>query len=86
MDVKEVRAMNYQTAEQLSTMKLHAMRLEYARQDELPASEDLSFDDVYKAFNYFYSEEYESLLPSQSIEELKSKNEKYFTNRCYYSK
>ncbi|HKM03458.1 MAG TPA: IS21-like element helper ATPase IstB [Lachnospiraceae bacterium] len=37
--------MNYQTAEQLSEMKLHAMRLEYARQQELPASEDLSFDD-----------------------------------------
>lgn len=37
--------MNYQTAEQLSGMKLHAMRLEYARQDELPASRDLPFDD-----------------------------------------
>ena len=42
--------------------------------------EDLSFEDVYKAFNHFYSEEYESLLPSQSIEELKSKNEKYTEN------
>ena len=37
--------MNYQTAEQLTELKLNAMRLEYARQDELPASEELSFDD-----------------------------------------
>lgn len=37
--------MNYQTAEQLTEMKLHAMRLEYARQAELPASEELPFDD-----------------------------------------
>lgn len=37
--------MNYQTAEQLTTMKLSAMRLEYARQDELPATQALSFDD-----------------------------------------
>ncbi len=45
MDVKEVSIMNHQTAEQLSAMKLHAMRLEYARQEELPASEELDFDD-----------------------------------------
>lgn len=37
--------MNYQTAEQLTSMKLNAMRLEYARQDEIPASQALSFDD-----------------------------------------
>ena len=37
--------MNYQTVEQLSEMKLQAMRLEYTRQQELPASEDLPFDD-----------------------------------------
>lgn len=37
--------MNYQTAELLTQMKLNAMRLEYARQAELPASEDLPFDD-----------------------------------------
>ena len=37
--------MNYQTAEQLTELKLNAMRLEYARQDELPASEELPFDD-----------------------------------------
>ena len=42
---KEEPIMNYQTAEQLTGMKLHAMRLEYARQDELPASEELPFDD-----------------------------------------
>ena len=42
---KEDPIMNYQTAEQLTSMKLHAMRLEYARQDELPASEELPFDD-----------------------------------------
>lgn len=37
--------MNYQTAEQLTAMKLKAMRLEYARQDEFPATQALSFDD-----------------------------------------
>ena len=37
--------MNYQTAEQLTEMKLHAMRLEYARQEELPASGELTFDE-----------------------------------------
>ena len=42
--------------------------------------EDLSFEDVYKAFNYFFSEEYENILPSQSIETLKSKSEKYTEN------
>lgn len=45
MDVKEVSIMNYQTVEQLTEMKLHAMKLEYARQEELPASSELSFDD-----------------------------------------
>src|SRR5574344_1826262 len=42
---KEENIMNYQTAEQLTELKLNAMRLEYARQDELPASEELPFDD-----------------------------------------
>ncbi len=37
--------MNYQTSEQLSEMRLHAMRQEYANQQELPAMEDLSFDE-----------------------------------------
>ena len=42
---KEVPIMNYQTNEQLSEMKLHAMRLEYQRQQELPAIMDLDFDE-----------------------------------------
>ena len=37
--------MKYQTMEQLSEMKLHAMKLEYQRQQELPAMNDLPFDD-----------------------------------------
>ena len=37
--------MNYQTGEQLTMMKLHAMRMEYQRQNELPAMADLGFDD-----------------------------------------
>ncbi len=37
--------MDYQTNEQLSEMRLHAMRLEYRRQQELPAMQDLSFDE-----------------------------------------
>lgn len=37
--------MNYQTAEQLSELRLRAMRQEYLRQIELPAMEDLSFDE-----------------------------------------
>ena len=45
MDVKGGFHMNYQTADQLTQMKLHAMRTEYARQEELPASEELDFDD-----------------------------------------
>lgn len=45
MEMKEEPIMNYQTVEQLSEMKLQAMRLEYTRQQELPASEDLPFDD-----------------------------------------
>ena len=45
MDVKEDPIMNYQTAEQLTRLRLHAMRLEYARLEELPASQDLCFDD-----------------------------------------
>lgn len=42
---KEERTMDYQTNEQLSEMRLHAMRLEYQRQQELPAMQDLSFDE-----------------------------------------
>ena len=42
---KEVPIMNYQTNEQLSEMKLQAMKLEYKRQQELPAMADLDFDE-----------------------------------------
>lgn len=45
MDVKEERIMNYQTTEQLSEMRLKAMRNEYLRQLELPAIVELSFDE-----------------------------------------
>ena len=37
--------MNYQTNEQLSQMRLHAMKLEYQRQSELPAVSELTFDE-----------------------------------------
>ena len=41
---------------------------------------DLNFEEVYKAFDHFFSQEYENLIPNQSIEELKEKNEKYTDN------
>lgn len=37
--------MNYQTIEQLSELKLNAMKLEYQRQHELPAMSELDFDE-----------------------------------------
>ena len=37
--------MNYQTAEQLTELRLKAMRQEYLRQIELPAMADLTFDE-----------------------------------------
>ena len=37
--------MQYQTIEQLSELRLRAMRQEYLRQTELPAMADLSFDE-----------------------------------------
>ena len=37
--------MNYQTNEQLSELRLNAMKLEYQRQSELPAISELSFDE-----------------------------------------
>ena len=40
--------MDYQANEQLSEMRLHAMRLEYQRQQELPAMADLSFDEAFQ--------------------------------------
>ena len=47
--------MNYQTSEQLAEMKLHAMKLEYARQQELPATQDLDFDE---RFSMIVNEQY----------------------------
>ncbi len=47
--------MNYQTNEQLSEMKLHAMKLEYQRQAELPAIRDLDFDE---RFSMIVNEQY----------------------------
>ena len=43
--MKGERIMNYQTNEQLSSLKLIAMKTEYQRQSELPAMDDLSFDE-----------------------------------------
>jgi len=45
MEIKEKIIMNFQTAEQLTALRLRAMRLEYVRQSELPATEDLPFDE-----------------------------------------
>ena len=47
--------MNYQTNEQLSEMKLNAMKLEYQRQAELPAIRDLDFDE---RFSMIVNEQY----------------------------
>ena len=47
--------MNYQTNEQLSEMKLNAMKLEYQRQQELPAISDLDFDE---RFSMIVTEQY----------------------------
>ena len=41
---------------------------------------DLNFEEVYKDFDHFFSQEYENLIPNQSIEELKEKSEKYTDN------
>ena len=37
--------MNYQTNEQLSELRLNAMKIEYQRQSELPAVSELTFDE-----------------------------------------
>ena len=37
--------MNYQTNEQLAELRLNVMKLEYQRQQELPAIADLDFDE-----------------------------------------
>ncbi len=47
--------MNYQTTQQLAEMRLHSMRYEYQRQSELPAMEELSFDD---RFSMIVNEQY----------------------------
>ncbi len=47
--------MNYQTNEQLAEMKLLAMKLEYQRQQELPAIMDLDFDE---RFSMIVNEQY----------------------------
>lgn len=47
--------MNYQTNEQLSEMKLYSMKLEYQRQQELPAIRDLDFDE---RFSMIVNEQY----------------------------
>ena len=43
--VRRPEAMKYHTIEQLSELRLSAMRNEYQRQCELPSSQELSFDD-----------------------------------------
>jgi DNA replication protein DnaC len=43
--IKEKQIMIYQTLDQLSELKLHAMRYEFKRQQELPAMSELAFDD-----------------------------------------
>ena len=47
--------MNHQTQQQLSEMRLHAMKLEYRRQEELPATLDLDFDE---RFSMIVNEQY----------------------------
>ncbi len=47
--------MNYQTNVQLAELRLHAMKLEYQRQQELPAMNDLDFDE---RFSMIVNEQY----------------------------
>jgi len=47
--------MNYQTTEQLNELRLYAMRQEYQRQSELPAMQELSFDERFSMIvNEYY--------------------------------
>lgn len=55
MDVRRCYIVNYQTCEQLSEMNLHAMKMEYQRQRELPAITDLDFDE---RFSLIVNEQY----------------------------
>ena len=68
---KEANAMNYQTNEQLSEMKLHAMRLEYQRQQELPAISDLDFDE---RFSMIVNEQYNAKKDAKSRRLIKAAN------------
>ena len=52
---KEECIMNYQTTQQLAEMRLHSMRYEYQRQSELPAMDELAFDD---RFSMIVNEQY----------------------------
>lgn len=66
--------MDYQTNEQLSEMRLHAMRLEYQRQQELPAMADLSFDErfgmiVSEQFNAKREAKFNRLIRSAKLRE-----------------
>ena len=63
--------MNYQTNEQLSEMKLHAMRLEYQRQQELPAISDLDFDE---RFSMIVNEQYNAKKDAKSRRLIKAAN------------
>ena len=42
--------------------------------------DDLTFEDIYKTFDHFFSDEFESLVPNQSVVEQKEKQEKYTDN------
>ena len=63
--------MNYQSNEQLSEMKLHAMRLEYQRQQELPAISDLDFDE---RFSMIVNEQYNAKKDAKSRRLIKAAN------------
>ena len=68
---EEVPIVNYQTNEQLSEMKLHAMKLEYQRQAELPAIRDLDFDE---RFSMIVNEQYSARKDSKIKRLVKAAN------------
>ena len=68
---KETCIMNYQTNEQLSEMKLHAMRLEYQRQQELPAISELDFDE---RFSMIVNEQFNAKKDAKTKRLIKSAN------------
>ena len=68
---KEDRIMNYQTNEQLSEMKLHAMKLEYQRQQELPAISELDFDE---RFSMIVNEQYNAKKEAKAKRLIKAAN------------